>query len=97
MRITPGVLVGPFPFDIDDAPERVVFFLPTFSTVKFSSSDRDGPDALETTEPPCKSSPTHMSCARFSTASIIGGATRKPTSNFFRSSRKRLDDKYVIG
>ena len=61
VRITPGVLMGPFPFDIEEASERVVFFPPTFSTVKFSNSDLDGPDVLEITEPPCKSSPTHVS------------------------------------
>lgn len=61
MRITPGVLMRPFPFDIEDASERVAFFPPTFSTVKFSNSEREGTDALETTEPPCKSSPSHGS------------------------------------
>lgn len=62
VRITPGVLMVPFPFDIiEDASERIVFFPATFSTVKFSSSDREGPDALETTEPPRRSSPIHGS------------------------------------
>lgn len=61
MRITPGVLMGAFPFETDDAPESMIFFLPRFSAVKFSNSDRDGPDKLETDEPPGTSSPTHMS------------------------------------
>ena len=62
MRITPGTLTGGFPFEIDDAPEGVIFLLPTFCAVKFSSSDRDGPETLEAIEPPCTSSPTHISC-----------------------------------
>lgn len=86
VRITPGVLMGPFPLDIEDAPESGIF-PPTFSAVKFSKSHRDCPDTLETIEPPCTSSPTHMSCARLSTANIIGETTRKPTSSSFRSSR----------
>lgn len=74
--------MGAFPFEIEDAPERVTFFLPTFSAVKFSNSDRDGPDTLETTEPPCASSPTHMSYTRLSTAIVSGKATQKPPASF---------------
>lgn len=71
LRSTPGVLVKTFPFEIEDAPDSVIFLPPKFSGVKLSNSDRDGPDPLETTEPPCASSPTHISCARLSTANIL--------------------------
>lgn len=63
VRITPSVLLEGFPFDVEDAPEGVTFLLPTCSDVKFSKSDRDGPETLEAIESPWVSSPTHMSCA----------------------------------
>lgn len=81
MRITPGVFKGCFPFEIEDAPEGIFFLLPAFSAVKFgkfSNSDRDGTETLDAIEPPCISSPSHMSCAWLSTANILGRATRKP-------------------
>ena len=83
MRITPGVLIEAFPFEIEDASEVVILLFPMFSAAKFSNSDLDGPDPLETIEPPCASSPTHMSCVRLSTANIACETRPKPESRFF--------------
>ncbi len=71
VRMTPGVFIWGFPFEMEDAAEGVTFLLPTFSAVKFSNSDLDSPERLDTNEAPCISSPTHMSCAWLSTANIF--------------------------
>lgn len=68
VRSTPGVLIGPFPFVVEGAREGA--FAVTTSVAKFSKSDRDCPERLETTDPPCVSSPTHRSCTVLFTANI---------------------------
>lgn len=70
VRKTPGVLIGALPFGVDENPEAC--FPPTFSAAKFSNSERECPDVLESKEPPCVSSPTHKSCAVSFTENISG-------------------------
>ena len=69
-RRTPGVLIGALPFGVDENPGAC--FPPTFSAAKFSNSERECPDTLESKEPPCMSSPTHKSCAVSFTENISG-------------------------
>ena len=68
VRRTPGVLIGPLPFAIDEEAEGSLPF-PSFD-VKVSRSDRDCPDTLETIDSPCASSTSHGSCVLPSAANI---------------------------
>lgn len=85
VRNTPGVWMGPFPFDEDG-----VCFLVTVSEVKFSSSGRDCPDPLERNDGPCASSASHVSCIWFSTENIPSYCvipSQCPTLALIQSSR----------